>query len=188
MTSAANLYHSVINDVISSVRDSFLDDQVDENVLQELKTVWERKLTASKTIEQPSRAQEAALDSRMAGAARGRTAGAGGGAVASNVPATSGDLRQGAVGGQQQHLVITDPSRLVPVSITVPAQSGQPSSVQRGLTVFVPAHSLDPSGPTSAVLQQVLTQAVTQALNLQEEHATQYLQEQINNAFKIDTN
>ena len=29
MTSAASLYHSVINDVVNSVRDSFLDEAVD---------------------------------------------------------------------------------------------------------------------------------------------------------------
>ena len=41
MTSAANLYHSVISDVISSVRDAFRDEMADENVLQELKNLWE---------------------------------------------------------------------------------------------------------------------------------------------------
>ena len=41
MSSAANLYHSVISDVISSIRDSFLDEQVDENVLVELKQLWD---------------------------------------------------------------------------------------------------------------------------------------------------
>ena len=68
MASAANLYHSVINDVITSVRDSFLDESVDENVLQELKTLWENKLTASKTIDPPARSSEALLDARMASA------------------------------------------------------------------------------------------------------------------------
>ena len=41
MSSAANLYHSVISDVISSIRDSFLDEAVDENVLVELKQLWD---------------------------------------------------------------------------------------------------------------------------------------------------
>ena len=40
MSSAANLYQSVINDVITSVRESFLDESVDENVLLELKNLW----------------------------------------------------------------------------------------------------------------------------------------------------
>ena len=65
MTSAANLYHSVISDVISSVRDAFRDEMADENVLQELKNLWESKLTNSKTIDPPNRSGEALVDSRM---------------------------------------------------------------------------------------------------------------------------
>merc|ERR1711973_680425 len=84
MASAANLYHSVINDVVSSVRDSFLDESVDENVLQELKTLWESKLTASKTIDPPARASEALLDARMADATAQRAGG--GGMVRSQQP------------------------------------------------------------------------------------------------------
>jgi hypothetical protein len=47
----AKLYRGVIEDVIGGVRDSFLDEGVDEAVLQELKQIWESKLTASKAIE-----------------------------------------------------------------------------------------------------------------------------------------
>ena len=39
----------------------------------------------------------------------------------------------GAVAGSQ--LVITDPERLVPVQITIPAQPGNPQSQARALTV-----------------------------------------------------
>ena len=46
MSSAANLYHSVISDVISSIRDSFLDEAVDENVLVELKQLWDGHTTS----------------------------------------------------------------------------------------------------------------------------------------------
>ena len=66
MTSAANLYHSVIQDVISSVRDSFRDEMADENVLQELKNLWTSKLEQSKTIDPPnSRAGDALAQDRM---------------------------------------------------------------------------------------------------------------------------
>ena len=34
MSSALNLYQSVIQDVINNVKDKFLDESVDENVLQ----------------------------------------------------------------------------------------------------------------------------------------------------------
>merc|ERR1712029_31184 len=186
MASAANLYHSVINDVITSVRDSFLDESVDENVLQELKTLWENKLTASKTIDPPARASEALLDARMsaarmADATRGNS---GSGIVRSQQPnagATSGNATNTQANTQQ--LVITDPNRLVPVQITIPAQPGNPQSQPRALTVQVPAHALQQQGPTSALLKKVLTQAITTALNLPQDSAERHLQSQINNAF-----
>ena len=183
MTSAANLYHSVINDVISNVRDAFLDESVDENVLQELKSVWESKLAASKTIDPPARPSEALLDSRMAAArmadaTRGTSAGA---ASSISRPQTTGSTGSGS--GQQ--LVITDPNRLVPVQITIPAQPNNPSSQPRALTVQVPAHALQQQGPTSQLLQQVLTQAITAALNLSQDAAERHLQSQINQAFSL---
>uniref|UniRef100_A0A9J7X236 General transcription factor IIA, 1 n=2 Tax=Cyprinus carpio TaxID=7962 RepID=A0A9J7X236_CYPCA len=46
-----NLYRSVIEDVIGEVRELFLDEGVDEQVLMELKTLWENKLMQSKAVE-----------------------------------------------------------------------------------------------------------------------------------------
>ena len=179
MASAANLYHSVINDVISSVRDSFLDESVDENVLQELKTLWENKLSASKTIDPPARA-DGLLDARMASARMAEaTRGASAGVMRSQQQAVS----TGGASANPQQLVITDPNRLVPVQITIPAQPGNPNSQQRALTVHVPAHALQQQRPSSALLQQVLTQAITTALNLPQGEAERHLQSQINNAF-----
>lgn len=45
------LYRTVVEDVISNVREHFLDDGVDDQVLQELKSLWEQKLNASKAVE-----------------------------------------------------------------------------------------------------------------------------------------
>ncbi|XP_029674000.1 transcription initiation factor IIA subunit 1 isoform X1 [Formica exsecta] len=45
------LYNTVIEDVITGVRESFIDEGVDEQVLQELKQIWETKLMASKAVE-----------------------------------------------------------------------------------------------------------------------------------------
>lgn len=45
------LYHNVIDDVIANVRESFLDDGVDEAVLQEMKQTWTNRLLASKAVE-----------------------------------------------------------------------------------------------------------------------------------------
>lgn len=187
MSSAANLYSSVINDVIQSVKDSFLDEGVDENVLQELKGIWEAKLAASKTIDH-ARPQEAMLDARRM-AARGAHGVAHGGAHAGGAAGGVAANGDGAAGGgqqqQQQQLVITDPDRLVPVQITIPAQPGNMQSQPRALTVQVPAHALQPSSPSSSVLQSLLTQAITQALDLPESHAAVFLQEQINATFNL---
>ncbi|XP_014859632.1 PREDICTED: transcription initiation factor IIA subunit 1-like isoform X1 [Poecilia mexicana] len=57
MASSANsnqvpkLYRGVIEDVINEVRELFLDEGVDEQVLLELKTLWENKLLQSKAVE-----------------------------------------------------------------------------------------------------------------------------------------
>ena len=48
----------------------------------------------------------------------------------------------GGSGNAPQRLVITVPSRLVGVQITIPAQPGNPNSQPRALTVQVPAHAL----------------------------------------------
>ncbi|XP_069064461.1 transcription initiation factor IIA subunit 1 isoform X3 [Pleurodeles waltl] len=45
------LYRSVIEDVINDVRELFLDEGVDEQVLMELKTLWESKLMQSKAVD-----------------------------------------------------------------------------------------------------------------------------------------
>lgn len=50
----AKLYQTVIEDVINNVREFFLDEGVDEQVLQELKQIWENKLDQSKAVDSPS--------------------------------------------------------------------------------------------------------------------------------------
>lgn len=47
------LYRSVIEDVINGVKDVFLDEGVDEQALQELRQIWEKKLLESKAIDPP---------------------------------------------------------------------------------------------------------------------------------------
>ncbi|XP_023235092.1 transcription initiation factor IIA subunit 1-like [Centruroides sculpturatus] len=50
-SSVPKLYNSVIEDVISNVREAFLDDGVDEQIILELKQIWEKKLKETKAIE-----------------------------------------------------------------------------------------------------------------------------------------
>ena len=45
------LYQLVIEDVVTNVRDAFLDEGVDEQVLQEMKQIWTNRLMASKAVE-----------------------------------------------------------------------------------------------------------------------------------------
>lgn len=45
------LYQSVVDDVITNVREAFLDESVDEQVLQELKQLWQSKLHQSKALD-----------------------------------------------------------------------------------------------------------------------------------------
>ena len=45
------LYKNVIDEVMSSVRGSFLDEGIDEQVLQEVKQSWEQKVTATRATD-----------------------------------------------------------------------------------------------------------------------------------------
>lgn len=45
------VYNTVVEDVIANVREAFLDEGVDEQVLQELKHLWETKLSQSRALE-----------------------------------------------------------------------------------------------------------------------------------------
>lgn len=45
-------YQDVITDVITNVREHFIEDGVEETVLQELKQLWETKLAATKAVDE----------------------------------------------------------------------------------------------------------------------------------------
>ncbi|KAK3580776.1 hypothetical protein CHS0354_023072 [Potamilus streckersoni] len=57
-TTARKIYHTVVEDVIANVREAFLDEGVDEQVLQELKQLWESKLNQSKALDPVTPEQE----------------------------------------------------------------------------------------------------------------------------------
>uniref|UniRef100_A0A3P8XPV2 General transcription factor IIA, 1 n=1 Tax=Esox lucius TaxID=8010 RepID=A0A3P8XPV2_ESOLU len=61
LSTVPKLYRSVIEDVINEVRELFLDEGVDEQVLMELKTLWENKLMQSKAVEGFHTEEQAAL-------------------------------------------------------------------------------------------------------------------------------
>ncbi|KAL8622985.1 hypothetical protein ACOMHN_027106 [Nucella lapillus] len=47
----SSLYKTVVDDVITNVKESFLDDGVDEQILLELRQLWEAKLMATKAMD-----------------------------------------------------------------------------------------------------------------------------------------
>ncbi|XP_050519327.1 transcription initiation factor IIA subunit 1-like isoform X1 [Diabrotica virgifera virgifera] len=51
-SSVYKAYQDVINDVILNAREHFIEDGVDEAVLQELKQLWETKLAATKAVDE----------------------------------------------------------------------------------------------------------------------------------------
>jgi len=181
MSSASSLYKSVMNDVISSVRESFLDESVDENVLVELRNLWQQKLEASKVIEAEQETDATALDKKMANLRRGVVDGATASGSGGSQPPTA----QPAQPPTASHVVISDPNRLVPVQITIPAQQNQANSQPRALTIQVPAHALQQGSSSGSTLQQVLTQAITVALSYRQEEAARFLQQQIDAAFRL---
>lgn len=63
MNPVAKLYETVIEDVISNIREAFLDDGVDDQVLQELKQSWETKLRQTKATDNPSHEEKSVLKS-----------------------------------------------------------------------------------------------------------------------------
>jgi len=180
MSSASSLYQSVINDVISNVRESFLDESVDENVLMELRNLWQQKLEASKAVETQQQNDATALDNKMAnmrrGVVGGTTASGGGGSLPPQPPPSTAP-----------HVVISDPNRLMPVQVTIPAQANNANSQPRALTIQVPAHALQQGSSSGSTLQQVLSQAITRGvLSYRQEEAARFLQQQIDAAFRLN--
>jgi len=196
MSSAASLYSSVISDVISSIRESFLDEAVDEQVLQELKTLWEQKLSQSKTVDPNNRGQEALLDAKMAA---GRSAGIDIDSK-SHLTLESSDFKDIKVSehlyGKNQFVAATpqkielNPNMVATVQVNLPPRPHQhlPGALSepRAIMIIVPAHALQSSGPASALLQQVVTQAINQALIFPTNEAQAFLQNQINTAFGMN--
>jgi len=198
MSSAASLYSSVISDVISSIRESFLDEAVDEQVLQELKTLWEQKLAQSKTVDPNNRGQEALLDAKMAA---GRSAGID---IDSKLPLNEAlnDFKDNKITGQYMTpnnagdtdpmKTQTDSNKILPVHVNLPPRPnplqlpGQDTE-SRTIMLNVPAHALQSSGPSSAMLQQVVTQAMGQSMRFSSKDAAAFIQNQINAAFRMNS-
>jgi len=53
VTTVQFLYRRVIEETVRTSRENFLNEGIEENILQELKTLWESKLAASRVVEPP---------------------------------------------------------------------------------------------------------------------------------------
>jgi len=58
MNPVPKLYQTVVEDVVNNVREYFLDEGVDDAVLQELKQLWQSKLKSSKAIDHTTPAHQ----------------------------------------------------------------------------------------------------------------------------------
>lgn len=182
-TSVMKLYNTVVDDVIAGVRDCFLDDGVDEQVLQELKQLWKTKLTASGALDPPQPDQLApppilqnyqkinggnVLPKRIIqqGDHLGQQGSSQGSAGTDHAPNLAGT-----------HTTL-DPSNRIPVQLTLPAQSNVPGSQPRVFTIQIPASALNGNR-----LHQILTgPIITATLNLPQQLAATLLQQHINSA------
>ncbi|XP_060772254.1 transcription initiation factor IIA subunit 1 [Neoarius graeffei] len=116
MASSANsnpvpkLYKTVMEDVINEVRELFLDEGVDEQVLLELKTLWESKLMQSKAVDGFHSEEQQALQAPQTQATQ----------VQQSQPTTQPQqvLLPPAQQAQQQQVIIQDPKILQHMSST----------------------------------------------------------------------
>jgi len=178
------IYQSVIDDVVSNIRESFLDEGIDEQILQELRMIWESKLAAQKAIDLSSdhgAHTQSATDNGQSGSAH-----SGG---QNNVPS-----RQSVAPPSQQQpsnsmsaqphpsQIIRGDSSLVPIQITVPRLPTDPPNTQRTMSIQVPAFCIQ-----SNKLQEILSLPEIQSvLALPLPQAAVELQNYINLVLKND--
>lgn len=183
--SVIKLYNTVVDDVIAGVRDCFLDDGVDEQVLQELKQLWKTKLQATGSMDPPQ--QEPAMPPppvlQNFQKANGNNL----------IPKRASDVHMAQSSSQQNTGVehgappniagthphhMLDPNNKVPVQLTLPAQPGVPGSQPRSFTIQIPASALNGNK-----LHQVLTGPIINAtISLPQPLAATLLQQHINSA------
>ncbi|KAJ8920308.1 hypothetical protein NQ315_011970 [Exocentrus adspersus] len=166
-SSVMRIYQEVIDDVISGVRELFLEDGVDEQVLQELKQTWETKLTSSKAVQNE---QDDKITKSDLLPANGFPK-----PVNNKLPVVPQQPQQSV---QPQVSQIVDTTKLVPIQITLPPQAGT-DGAQRVLTIQVPASALQGNA-----LHRVLTgPVITATMGLPANIASTLLQQHVNAAF-----
>ncbi|XP_026762539.1 transcription initiation factor IIA subunit 1 [Galleria mellonella] len=183
--SVLKLYNTVVDDVIAGVRDCFLDDGVDEQVLQELKQLWKTKLQASGAmdppISEPAMPPPVLQNFQKANGNNVLPKRSADGMMAQGSSQQNSVVEHGAptsnIAGTHPHHVL-DPNNKVPVQLTLPAQPGVPGSQARSFTIQIPASALNGNK-----LHQVLTGPIINAtISLPQPLAATLLQQHINSA------
>ncbi|XP_017778694.1 PREDICTED: transcription initiation factor IIA subunit 1-like isoform X2 [Nicrophorus vespilloides] len=169
MSNVLRVYQDVIDDVILAVRELFMEDGVDEQILQELKQSWESKLVASKAVESHTEEKGIKKSGELAN----------GNAFPKGQNQVKQVVGQVAPNNHVQTQVVTQvEQRMVPIQITLPSQPGA-NGTQRILTIQVPATALQDNQ-----LHKVLTgPIITATMNLSPHIASSVLQQHVNAAF-----
>jgi len=166
-TSVLRIYQEVIEDVISGVRELFIEDGVDEQVLQELKQAWETKLLATKAVQNET--EEKAKKQEQILASNG---------LSKVMPPSNIQQTQQIQSHPTGPIQPAAETKMVPIQITLPPQPGTDGS-QRVLTIQVPATALQGNQ-----LQKVLTgPVITATMGLPPAIASSLLQQHVNAAF-----
>ncbi|KAL1492634.1 hypothetical protein ABEB36_010865 [Hypothenemus hampei] len=153
-------YQEIISDVIQNVKDHFLEDGIDENVLQELKTLWESKLAATKAVQESKDSENSTINK----------------VCNSQQPQLVGQVPPNNHNSQE---IAFSEWKKVPVQLTIPSPPGCSNVEPRVLGIEVPEVFLQ-----GHHLKSILTGPIISAtLNLPLEAAKIFLQDQVNNAF-----
>lgn len=201
-TTVVKFYSTVMDDVLAGVREAFLDEGVDEQVLQELRHSWESKVLASKALDPPEvvepqppplQVPQVQNETNKIHQQTNGTQPVQSTSAPKNKPSTSMNTQQNVVKQQftpapshQTNLTNTATTdlnnKMVPISLTLPPPAGSQNTQPRVYSLQVPASALQ-----SDQLQRILTAPVisaTMALpesvasNLLQQHVTAALQGQ----------
>ncbi|KAK9498514.1 hypothetical protein O3M35_003131 [Rhynocoris fuscipes] len=181
-TTVARLYASVIEDVIGGVREYFIDEGIDEQVLMELKNSWEKRLQETRAVEvktdvepqppplmkqQQTNVTKAALTNHLHQAQN------------NSVPVTQ--PQPAPQPPQQPTLPLDFGNKMASIQITLPAQQGVANAQPRSITIQVPTSALQ-----GDQLQSVLTGPVISAtMSLPQHMATALLQQHVTAALQV---
>ncbi|XP_019867613.1 transcription initiation factor IIA subunit 1 isoform X2 [Aethina tumida] len=167
-SSVQKTYQDVIDDVISNIRDHFLEDGVDEHVLQELKQLWETKLKTSKAVEDTKEMEKAIQNQNKM--------------KQDELAVQKGQqmLRQvvGQVAPNNHMAMLPTEYRRVPIQLTIPPMPGTDDG-PRSLAIEVPEMFLRGNH-----LKDILTSSViSTTMGLPVINACNFLQDVVNQAF-----